>query len=139
MPRVGIARSDVDLCSGANRGAVSLLIVGVARRSVGLYELCEVCRVTPKGIRDDCVVAEAVGSQLDTVTRLNATLEVRQERVAVSEGAFADEPRRDELRVGVNRRPGPDISIVSVFLFALGNVFLLGADERPNLICLNDR
>ena len=80
---------------------------------------------------------EAVRRELNPVV-LESCLEVGKERVAIRKRALADEPRRDELRVAVDRGPGPHVAVVGVVLFAIRNILGLRADEAPNLVALDD-
>ena len=55
-----------------------------------------------------------------------------------------DEPRRDKLRVRVDRGPGPHVANAGIALHALGDVLRLRIDEAPNFVeleaaCMADR
>jgi hypothetical protein len=81
--------------------------VGVA---VLLGDLRVVDAVTPDGVHDGRVQAESIGAELDALPRRHPIAQVGEERVAVLHRALTDEPRRDELRVGVDRNPRPHVT-----------------------------
>jgi hypothetical protein len=57
----------------------------------------------PQGVHNGLVATEAVRRQLDALTGQEAGAKVSEERVAILSGALTDEPRRDKLRVSVDR------------------------------------
>ena len=62
---------------------------------------------------------------------------VIDERYGAFAVATADEMRNEQLRIGLNRRPGPNVAGAIHGRLHARNVLLLGADERPNFIDLN--
>ena len=80
-----------------------------------------------------CLVA--VAGELDAIGKARAKV-VHQAHGAVAV-APANEIRNDQLRVGLNRRPGPSIAIGQVLPFRRCNVLLFRIGERPNFVHLN--
>lgn len=90
--------------------------------------------VDPEGVLNGVQVdLMAVGRQLDA--RREPAGHVGHEVVGVSGGALPDAVSDDQLGVGIDSRPRPDIAPLSALL--LGHVLGLGAYERPDFIALN--
>ncbi len=63
--------------------------------------------------------------------------QVVHERVGRAEVAATDEPRRDKLRVGIKRDPGPHVASHVGGVLRGRHVLLLGIAELPDLVALN--
>ena len=102
--------------------------------AVELVEHGEVDAVSTKQRLDHGQVGPVpVGGLLHPVTQPG--LHVRQEGVGVLRGPLTDQPGDHQLVVGVECRPRPHVPVVVGML--LGDVLLLGADERPDLVALD--
>src|SRR5258708_40347710 len=77
----------------------------------------------------------AVRRQLDAIGQARSN--VPHEQLSEVSITRADKPRDDELRVRIQRRPGPHVADVWVFFPLFGDVPFLATDERPNLIALD--
>ncbi len=76
-----------------------------------------------------------IGGQLNPVRQ--PTLEVGQEVHRFHLSAPADQPRRDQLGVGVNGGPRPHVAVAVRPLLVRRDVLGLGMDEGPNLVALD--
>jgi hypothetical protein len=75
-----------------------------------------------------------VSGQLDAIGE--AASEIVHEVVGRTRIAVADVPARNQLCLGVDRRPRPDIAPTLLALVG-GHVLLFAAYERPNLVALD--
>lgn len=62
---------------------------------------------------------------------------VHHQRVCGARIARADEPRRDELGIGVERNPRPHVAVAELALLLNGDVRGLRIAKLPDLIALN--
>jgi len=58
--------------------------------------------------------------------------QVVHEHLGVVHGPRTNEPGRDELRVGADRRPRPDVAIAERVAVLIGDVLLLGVAVGPD-------
>ena len=135
---VRVARDDPNVDPGTDSGAVGPLGVLAGVLPVDFVQHREVDLVGPQTVHDAHVVTEAVRGQLDASVP-QAHPEVAQERVAVLHRPLAHEPRRDQLRVGVDGGPRPHVAVAEHVGLVGGDVLLLGVAERPNLVALDYR
>ena len=77
----------------------------------------------------------AIGCQLDAGCQPGG--HVLHEVVGVFGVPVANRPRHHQLRVGVDRGPGPTIASIRRSGFGSPNVLGLAVDETPNFIALN--
>ena len=77
----------------------------------------------------------AIGCELDAVVKTRS--QVVHEHLRVVRIAPADEPIADELGVGTNRGPCPNVAGESGRV--LGDILLFGVNEAPNLVALDPR
>ena len=95
----------------------------------------EIHPVPHERVHDGEVEVQPVGGELDRTAE--PRLQVIDERIGVGQGALTDQPRRDQLGVGVDGDPGPHVAVAGGALEVLGDVLLLGVAERPNLVGLD--
>src|SRR5258706_11822684 len=79
---------------------------------------------------------EAVGRDLGPSG--HARGHVPQEHLGVLAVPLADQPGDHELRVGVDRGPRPDIAVAPLALLVGRHVALLGVDEAPDFVALDE-
>ena len=77
----------------------------------------------------------AVRRQLDLV--LEPASQILHEVCGVLEVTPTNTPGGDKLRISTNGREGPHVTVTKLALFLLGDVFLFGIAESPNLIALD--
>ncbi|MDP9383434.1 MAG: hypothetical protein M3Q29_25485 [Chloroflexota bacterium] len=86
-------------------------------------------------LHDGQVGPVAVGGHLHPVAQPG--LQIRQEHVGIVGRALPDEPRRDQLGVGVYGRPRPHVAVAEGALVLFGHVLLFGVAERPDFVALD--
>ncbi len=133
---VRLSADDPLVDAGADGGAVTALALDAALVPVELVEHGEVDAVrTEQRLHDGEVGTVTIGGHLHAAPK--AALEVAQEHVGVGRGALAHEPRRDELRVSVDRDPRPHVPVAELALVLGSDVLLLAVAERPDFVALD--
>src|ERR1022692_4326779 len=130
---IGIAADYRLACSHADCGAVARLWP-LLRVVVNLLQH-RVINVRSESILNGAqICAMTVSRQLHAMRE--AFREVVHEAIRTAGVAIANEPARNELRIGIERNPSPNIARALLLHFN-GAVLLLRSDERPDSIALH--
>jgi len=132
--RVRVANDGAMLNADALRWAVTLLS-GVRRFAVQLHKHGVINPDAEDILNGAQIGAVAIGGQLHAVAQ--AAGQILDERIGVTGIALADQPRRDQLGIGVNGRPRPHVALADLVAHLSRQVLFLAADKRPDFIALN--
>jgi hypothetical protein len=135
MVRVGVARDSVGLTAYAGCRTVTTLAFGIDF-TVNLHQLGKVDILTERSLDCFAVELQSVARQLHAMRK--TAREVFHEVTRCNGITLADHPARDQLRIGVDGRPRPNITANAVLLDLLRCcVLLFTPDELPDFIDLN--
>src|SRR6266496_3339655 len=130
---IGRTTNDCLTCPHADCGAVaSVWRVALA---VNLLQH-RIINVLAEGIPNRVQInAVTVGRKLDAVRQTLS--QVLNKVMRCSPVTAANEPAMNELCVGINRDPCPSVPCRSIHSLLKRAVFVLGVNERPNLVALD--
>jgi hypothetical protein len=126
---VGIADNRCLLCANAFwRTVLTLFNTPAARRvAIDLHELREInIRPAERGFNGDEIMLEPVGRELNPIGK--PPLKV------VNEGVC---PAANELGIGIERRPSPNVSGAFRRRLGVDDVLVLRVDKAPDFVALN--
>ena len=131
--RVWISDNANFFAAGADSQAVSLLAFRLV--AIILHEPC-IVHVFAECLHDGIQVrCQPVRSKLHAIRK--AGRHIGNEYVSSLGIALAKDPARNELRIGIDCRPGPHVASDALFRHVFSHLFLLAVAERPNFIDLN--
>jgi len=122
-------------CDTAGAFVRAVVCLTATRRAVHLHQH-GIINLTAKGIFNGSQIRlVSIRRKLDTAGK--TAFQIVNELIRSARVACADVPARNQLCVGVNRRPRPHIAVTPLAFLFFRYVLFLGVAEAPNLIALN--
>lgn len=105
-------------------------------RSINLVEHGVIDAIPAKRILNgEQIDLVGVGRKLDTADK--APLQILEKDSGRLPAPIPDEEGGDEFGIGINRRPSPDVTDLTLFALGCLDLSLLHSDEAPNLVALD--
>src|SRR5687768_9309834 len=133
MLRVGFANYAFFFATSANSRTIALLALGIV--SVNLHKPGVIDIFTERLQNGLEVSSQTVRGKLNAIRKAGG--HIRHERISGLRVAFAKSPARNQLSVGINCCPGPNIPRDLTLRNVRRDLLLLAVAEGPNLIDLH--
>lgn len=130
---VWTARDDCRLRPDALRGTVAGFRLPIF--AVQFHECSVINIASERALYRVQINAVSVGCKLNAARQ--SARKIGNERPGVTCAASADQPRNGQFRVGINRRPSPDVADAKLSAHICGHVLFLRIAERPDFVALN--